>query len=59
MSFHILAVKKNYYDYVKNGVEAGNRPESAGGGLIRSMGGGGWSEVLAMRTRKERHVFDS
>jgi chromosomal replication initiation ATPase DnaA len=28
-----------------------------GGGLVRSLGG--WSEVLALRKRKERHAFDS
>lgn len=49
--------KKNYYNYVKDGILAGNRPELVGGGLIRSMGG--WSEVLAMRARKEKHAFDS
>ena len=48
---------KNYYKYVKDGIAAGNRPELAGGGLIRSMGG--WSEVLANRTRKDIHAFDS
>ena len=35
----------------------GRRPELVGGGLIRSLGG--WSEVLAVRNRKERHAFDS
>ena len=35
----------------------GHRPELVGGGLVRSLGG--WSEVLALRTRKERHAFDS
>jgi putative transposase len=49
--------RKNYYNYVKDGIASGNRPELVGGGLIRSMGG--WSEVLAMRTRKEKHAFDS
>ena len=48
---------KNYYKYVKDGIAAGNRPELVGGGLIRSMGG--WSEVLANRTRKDIHAFDS
>jgi putative transposase len=49
--------KKNYYNYVKEGVHAGRRPELVGGGLVRSLGG--WSEVLALRKRKERHAFDS
>lgn len=49
--------KKNYYKYVLEGVNAGRRLELVGGGLVRSLGG--WSEVLALRTRKERHAFDS
>ncbi|MEN6321687.1 MAG: transposase [Syntrophaceae bacterium] len=49
--------RKNYYKYVAEGIDAGRRPELVGGGLVRSLGG--WSEVLALRTRKERHAFDS
>jgi REP element-mobilizing transposase RayT len=49
--------RRNYYKYVKDGIDAGSRPELVGGGLVRSLGG--WSEVLALRTRKERHAFDS
>ena len=49
--------KKNYIKYVKEGIATGRRPELVGGGLVRSMGG--WSEVLAMRSRKEKHAFDS
>ena len=49
--------KKNYIKYVKDGIATGHRPELVGGGLVRSMGG--WSEVLAMRSRKEKHAFDS
>ena len=49
--------KNNYYHYVKQGVNTGRRPELVGGGLVRSVGG--WSEVLALRRRKERHAFDS
>jgi len=49
--------KKNYYKYVKEGIDAGRRPELVGGGLVRSLGG--WSEVLALRSRKQRHAFDS
>jgi putative transposase len=43
--------------YVKEGIDTGRRPELVGGGLVRSLGG--WSEVLALRTRKEKHAFDS
>ena len=49
--------RKNYLKYVEEGIDAGRRPELVGGGLVRSLGG--WSEVLALRTRKERHAFDS
>lgn len=49
--------KKKYNKYVEEGINAGRRPELVGGGLIRSLGG--WSEVLALRKRKERHAFDS
>lgn len=50
--------KKRYYKYVKEGINAGQRPELVGGGgLVRSLGG--WSEVLALRTRKEKQAFDS
>lgn len=49
--------RKNYYQYVKEGVNTGRRPDLVGGGLIRSVGG--WSEVLALRSRKEKHAFDS
>ncbi len=31
--------RDQYYSYVKEGVVLGNRPELAGGGLIRSLGG--------------------
>jgi hypothetical protein len=49
--------KDNYYKYIKDGIDLGRRPELVGGGLVRSIGG--WSEVLALRTRKESHTFDS
>ena len=45
-----------YMEYVKNGIDAGRRPELVGGGLIRSVGG--WAEVLALRARGERQIFD-
>ena len=51
------AGRRNYYKYVNDGITAGRRPELVGGGLVRSLGG--WSEVLALRARKERHAFDS
>jgi len=40
------AIEK-YEDFIAKGIEAGSRPELAGGGLIRSLGG--WSQVLSLR----------
>jgi putative transposase len=48
--------KSRYMEFVKNGIDAGRRPELVGGGLIRSLGG--WAEVLALRARGERQIFD-
>jgi len=48
--------KKNYRQYVKEGIDQGRRTELVGGGLIRSMGG--WSAVLAGRRRGEKQVAD-
>jgi len=48
--------RKNYSQYVGNGIDQGSRPELVGGGLVRSMGG--WSAVLASRRRGEREVAD-
>jgi putative transposase len=48
--------RNNYIDFVKQGVDQGNRPELVGGGLIRSMGG--WFEVLALRSMGIREASD-
>jgi len=52
MFFHIFGktfskARRQYNSYVKEGVELGYRPELAGGGLIRSLGG--WEAVKKMR----------
>ena len=49
--------RRNYVRYVERGVGLGQRPELAGGGLIRSLGG--WSEVLALRKRGEKQASDT
>ena len=49
--------RKNYLKYIEDGIELGRRPELVGGGLVRSMGG--WSEVLSLRSRKEKQAYDS
>jgi len=41
--------RRNYLNFIKDGLKMGRRPEFVGGGLIRSMGG--WSEVLALRSK--------
>jgi len=44
-------------NYVQDGINAGRRLGFVSGGLVRSLGS--WSEVLALRERKERYAFDS
>ena len=53
---NVRAGRRNYRKYVKDGIELGRRADLVGGGLIRSLGG--WSEVLSLRERGERHAFD-
>jgi REP-associated tyrosine transposase len=48
--------RRNYQRYVQKGVALGRRPELVGGGLVRSIGG--WSEVLALRSRGEKQRSD-
>ena len=48
--------RRNYQRYVQKGVALGRRPELVGGGLVRSLGG--WSEVLALRSRGEKQRSD-
>jgi hypothetical protein len=45
-----------YYKLIEEGIGAGYSKEFSGGGLIRSAGG--WSNVLSMRTRKEKMEYD-
>jgi hypothetical protein len=48
--------KENYLKFVLKGINQGRRPELVGGGLIRSIGG--WSEVLALRKRRDKEASD-
>jgi len=48
--------RRNYSEFVKQGVDQGTRPELVGGGLIRSMGG--WFEVLALRRMGIKEASD-
>ncbi len=48
--------RRNYLTYMVEGIEQGRRADLVGGGLLRSLGG--WSEVLALRTKKERVPYD-
>jgi len=48
--------RRNYQRYVQKGVKLGRRRELVGGGLVRSLGG--WSEVLALRSRDEKQRSD-
>ena len=48
--------RRDYEKYVQKGAASGRRPELVGGGLVRSLGG--WSEVLALRSRGEKRRSD-
>jgi len=48
--------RRNYQRYLQKGVSLGRRPELVGGGLVRSLGG--WSEVLALKSRGEKQRSD-
>ena len=43
----ILKGREEYYNYIKEGVDQGRRPELVGGGLVRSLGG--WAAVKKLR----------
>lgn len=46
----VHSARKEYYDFVKKGVELGRRPDLIGGGLVRSTGG--WQAVKALGKSK-------
>jgi len=48
----LSGARKNYYEFVKNGIAEGRRKDLVGGGLIRSAGG--WSAIKAMRNSATR-----
>jgi hypothetical protein len=48
--------RKEYLEYVEEGIALGRQPELVGGGLIRSLGG--WSEVRALRRKGKKHLSD-
>lgn len=45
-----------YHRFVQDGRGEGRRPELTGGGLIRSQGG--WSQVVALRSKGEKELSD-
>ncbi len=49
----LASARRQYRDFVEQGMKQGRRPEPTGGGLIRSHGG--WKAVKSMRQRRE-HV---
>jgi putative transposase len=51
-----VQAKKDYRQYVKEGISHWRRPELVGGGLIRSLGG--WSQVLSIRRDNQRVLTD-
>jgi REP element-mobilizing transposase RayT len=50
----IAAARKNYVNFVAQGVALGRQPELVGGGLLRSVGG--WSALKAARS-EGKHVM--
>jgi REP element-mobilizing transposase RayT len=48
--------KRAYRQFVKNGIDQGQRPDLVGGGLIRSQGG--WASVKALRRLGMREKSD-
>ena len=48
--------RKEYRNFIARGRKLGRRPELVGGGLVRSLGG--WSEVLAKRSRGMKQASD-
>lgn len=50
------AARRAYRDFVREGIPQGRRSDLVGGGLVRSQGG--WSQVMAMRKRKVRELYD-
>jgi REP element-mobilizing transposase RayT len=52
----IRASRRAYLNFVSKGITFGHRPDLAGGGLIRSIGG--WSALSAMRSSHLRVISD-
>ena len=48
---------QGYSRFMEEGKGFGRREELAGGGLVRSLGG--WSQVLSLRSNKEKMEYDS
>ena len=48
--------RRAYWEFVREGIALGRRPELVGGGLIRSVGG--WSEVFSLRRQGVRERTD-
>jgi len=48
--------KRDYRQYVKEGIAEGRREDLVGGGLVRTLGG--WSQVLSLRKSKEKVLSD-
>ena len=48
--------RRNYRQYVQEGIEEGRRPDLVGGGLIRTLGG--WSKVISLRKSRDNVFCD-
>jgi hypothetical protein len=48
--------RQSYHEYMKQGMNQGNRPDLVGGGLIRTLGG--WSVAVSLRKDNQRSLTD-
>lgn len=53
---NIFQARRNYKNFIHEGIEQGRRDDLTGGGLLRSVGG--WQNVKAMRKAKEWQKSD-
>ncbi len=52
----VVGRRRNYLNFVKDGIKMGRRPELVGGGLIRSLGG--WAQVVSLRRKGNKAAHD-
>jgi hypothetical protein len=53
---NLIAARKEYRNFVLDGIKQGKRPELTGGGLLRSLGG--WRAIAELRRGREEYYSD-